>query len=176
MANIAGHYDQNAEPSEFDRIPAGTYRAKIAESEIADISEKSDKGRCLKLTWHFETGPYDGRLFWQRLNMWPKNMDNIDKVVTIANQQFAAIRQATGKLAPQDSTELHHIPCLITIGPQKNDANYDEVKSVKPIAVTTSAPQQQRSASPPSSSPSKTAPQTTAANTTGGSAPWRKTG
>lgn len=171
MANIAGHYDANAEPSEFDRIPAGTYRAKIVESEIVEISERQSKGRCLKLTWQFETGTHDGRLFWQRLNMWPSNMDNADKVTTIANQQFAAIRQATGKLAPQDSSELHHIPCMITVGPQKNDPNYDEVKSVKPVS---GSPVQQRSA-PPASGSSSPPPSSEPANSRG-SVPWRKAG
>jgi hypothetical protein len=133
MANIAGTYDPNAEVSQFDRLPAfADQRARIIASEIIPISDKENKGRCLNLTWQVETGPLDGRLFWQRLNMWPENMDNIDKVISIANSQFAAIRQATGKPAPQDSSELHQIPCLVSYGPQKKNPDYDEVKSVKP--------------------------------------------
>lgn len=166
MAQIGGHYDQNAEPNDFDQLPAGTYRAKIIESEIVDISEKSDKGRCLKLTWQVETGPLDGRLTWQRLNMWPNNMDNIEKVTSIANSQFASIRQATGKVAPQDSSELHHIPCTIVVGPQKNNPQYNEVKTVKPVEggggrVAPGALPQTAPARQPSPGP--------AAN---GSAPW----
>lgn len=161
MANIAGHYDQNAEPNEFDQLPPGTYRAKITDSEIVEISEKTDKGRCLKLTWQVETGPLDGKLTWQRLNMWAANMDNLDKVVSIANSQFASIRQATGKLAPQDSGELHHIPCMITVGPQKNNPQYNEVKSVKAIGGSSVQAAPPRTSGPP-------------ANTGGGSAPWRK--
>ncbi len=152
MANIGGHYDQNAEPNEFDQLAAGTYRAKIIESDVVEISEKSDKGRCLKLTWQVETGPSDGRLTWQRINLWPKNMDKIEKVTEIANSQFASIRQATGKIAPQDSVELHHIPCMITVGPQKNNPQYNEVKAVKAInggGGQAPAP----SGSPPRSSP-----------------------
>lgn len=133
MANIAGSYDENAEVTQFDRLPEfRDQRAKIVASEIIDISTKENKGRCLNLTWQVETGPLDGRLFWQRLNMWAENMDNLDKVITIANSQFAAIRHATGKLAPQDTKELHEIPCLVSYGPQKNKPEYDEVKSVKP--------------------------------------------
>lgn len=170
MANIAGYYDEAAQPNDFDQLEAGIYRAKIIESEIVDISEKSNKGRCLKLTWQVETGPCDGRLTWQRLNMWPENMDNQDKVISIANSQFAAIRQATGKIAPQDSSELHHIPCMITVGPQKNNPQYNEVKSVKAVEGGGSQTPQ-RSAPPPGNAPQRTAP---AGNSGGGSAPWRK--
>lgn len=172
MANIAGAYDPNAEVSQYDRLPAfQNQRAKIIESEIEDISQQANKGRCLKLTWQIETGPLDGRLFWQRINMWAENMDNLDKVISIANSQFAAIRQATGKMAPQDSSELHQIPCLVTYGPQKNKPDYDEVKSVKAVgaggAAGAPAASQQRYAPPGNQAP---------ANAGGGSAPWRKAG
>lgn len=172
MANIAGSYDENAEPNQFDRLPAfADQRAKIIGSEIEDI--KDNKGRCLNLTWQIETGPMDGRLFWQRLNLWftgPEKKPG--EVVRIANAQFAAIRTATGKVAPQNSEELHHIPCLVSYGPQKNDPNYDEVKSVKPIAAAPGGPapvQQQRQA--PAATQRQALP---ASNSSGGSAPWRK--
>lgn len=170
MANIAGSYDPNAEASgDFEPIPAGEYRAKIIESEIEEISKRDNKGRCLKLTWQIETGPHDGRLIWQRLNMWGENMNNIDKVISIANSQFAAIREATGKLAPQDSVELHDIPCMIRVSirvdPTGQYGPQNEVKGVKPLAAgggqaaggQVAAAQQRRS--PPVS---------------GGSAPWRQ--
>jgi hypothetical protein len=175
MVDISGSYDQNAEPSQFDRLPAFTdQRAKIIESAVIPISDKENKGRCLNLTWQVETGPLDGRLFWQRLNMWPENMDNMDKVVTIANAQFAAIRQATGKLAPQDSAELHHIPCLVSYGPQRKNPDYDEVKSVKAVERASAgqrpapAQTQQRQA-PAATQQSRPAP----ATNSGGYAPWR---
>lgn len=159
MANIAGSYDENAEVGQFDSVPAGTYRAVIAASEIIDISKNADKGRCLNLTWKVETGPQDGRLFWQRINMWPSDgMNNAAKVQEIANAQFAAVRQATGKMAPQDTDELHGIPCMVTFGPQKNNPDYNEVKSVKPVgpvgvsgggaARSTPSPAQTRQAAP----------------------------
>lgn len=173
MANLSGSYDQNAQPSDFDQLEAGTYRAKIIESEIVDITDKADKGRCLKLTWQVETGPMDGRLTWQKISMWAKNMDNLDQVISIANSQFASVRQATGKVAPLDSSELHHIPCMITIGPQKKNPQYNEVKSVKAVAgapASNAAPQQQQQRQAPQASQQQRAP----ANSGGGSAPWRR--
>lgn len=178
MANIAGAYDPNAEPSgDFDPIPAGEYRAKIIESEVEDVSRNNNYGRCLKLTWQVETGQFDGRLVWQRLNMWAEGMNNLDKVISIAQSQFAAIRQATGKATPQDSSELHHIPCLIRVK-VKTDPNgqyppNNEITSVKPVD---GQPAQQGGAQQRFSPPQQSAPQQAAppANQGGGSAPWRK--
>lgn len=174
MANIAGAYDPNAEPGgDFDPIPAGEYRAKIIESDIEDVSSRNNYGRCLKLTWQIETGPYDGRLVWQRLNMWAEGMNNIDKVISIAQSQFASIRQATGKLAPQDSSELHHIPCTIRVkvktDPSGQYSPSNEVTSVKPVG---GAPAGANGAVPKFAPPPQQ--QSAPANSGGGSAPWRK--
>lgn len=168
MADIAGTYDPNAEAAQdFDVIPAGEYKAEIIESEIEDISRQSDKGRCLKLVWSILDGEFKGRLVWQRLNMWPENMSNMDKVTSIAQSQFASVRQATGKNIVQDSEELHHIPCVIKVGIRKdkngvyNDQN--EVKNVKACnAGATFQPpaRQSASGSPPASN--------------GGSKPWSR--
>lgn len=169
MANISGAYDPNAEPSgEFEPLPAGEYRAKIIESEIEDVSKNNNYGRCLKLTWQVETGEFDGRLIWQRLNMWGENMKNNDKVVNIAQQQFAAIRQATGKVAPQDSKELEHIPCLVRVkvrmDPTGQYGPSNDVTSVKPVGGAV-APGGGQKFTPPPAAQGK-------ANGTTGSAPW----
>lgn len=163
MANLAGMYDPNAEASgDFDPIPAGEYRAEIVESDIEDISKKDNKGRCLKLTWKVQGGEFDGRLVWQRLNMWGENMTNNDKVVSIAQSQFASIRQATGKANVNDSTELHHIPCMIRVAVKVDQsgqyAPQNEIKAVKAVAGNSfgqppaySAPAQQQAPAQPSS-------------------------
>ncbi|MCE7028446.1 DUF669 domain-containing protein [Jiella avicenniae] len=147
MVNIAGSYDEQAEAQgEFEPIPAGDYRAKIIEASIEDVSPNDDKGRCLKLTWQIETGTHDGRLIWQRLNLWAKNFKSkkpnktdaqvLQESISIANSQFAAIRQACGKPIVQDTDELLHIPCTIRVK-LRNDPQYgasNEVGSVKPVA------------------------------------------
>ena len=139
MANIAGSYDQAAEPSaSMDAIPAGTYRAQVIESELADISKNRDIGGCLVLCWKIEGGEYNGRLLWQRLNMFATNaMNNHQKVIDIANQQFASIRHATGKLNVTDSTELHYIPCDIRVAvetdPNGQYAPSNKIKGVNKV-------------------------------------------
>lgn len=177
MVQIAGHYDPDAEPSgDFDPIPAGRYRARIIESAIEEISKRDNKGRCLKLTWQVETGAYDGRLVWQRLNMWPENMNNMDKVTQIANSQFAAIRQATGRIAVQDSEELHHIACVIGVkvrtDPNGQYAPQNEVTSVGPADGTPAAAP---AAGPPRSA-APAAPAAPAGGKAAGARPWAAAG
>lgn len=175
--DLTGAYDENAKPAaDYSPIPTGTYRASIIEAEIEDISKKEDKGRQLKLTWQIETGPHDGRLTWQRINMWAKNMDNLEKVLSIANEEFAAIRQATGKTIVTNTDELLQIPCDIYIGMSKARNGYEprpEVKSVKPADNPVQQSAQQRQAAPaPQRQISAPAQQRAPA----GNAPWpRKT-
>lgn len=153
--DLTGSYDEHAEPSgDFSPIPAGTYRARIDEASIEDISRRDNKGRCLKLTWKVETGPHDGRLVWQRLNMWAENMTNLDKVISIANSQFAAIRQAVGKTIVNNTDELLHIPCdiYVTIREDAGHAPQNEVKSVKAAGNPVQQAAQQRPAPAPAAS------------------------
>jgi len=128
-------YDENAKPGEFEPIPAGTYTAQIIEAEKQKISMYNDYGECLVLNWQIMEGDYEGRLIWQRLNLWGRNMNNNDKVISIANSQFAAVREATGKLTPRDTDELLYIPCLIKVAiTQDKKKEYDprnEIKGVK---------------------------------------------
>ncbi|MCY0150597.1 DUF669 domain-containing protein [Hoeflea sp. G2-23] len=138
MVQIAGHYDQNAEPSsgDFDPIPAGEYLAVIEQSEIAEVSSKSEKGRCLVLTWKITGEHFAGRLIWQRLNMWAENMNKLDKVISIANSQFAMVREATGKMNVADTDELLQIPCIIKVkvktDPTGQYGPQNEITNVKP--------------------------------------------
>lgn len=171
MVNLAGSYDETAAPGgDFDPIPAGEYIAEIIDSAVDDISRRDDKGRCLKLTWRVKDGEFDGRLIWQRLNLWAENMNNLDKVRSIAEQQFAGIRHATGKVHVKDSEELHYIPCLIRVAVQVDKSGQyppqNEIKSVKAVGGQgpASAP------APRAAPPRQPAPP---ANS-GASAPWRQ--
>ena len=158
MANIAGHYDEEAIPSTGgDPIPAGEYRAVIEEAEVDEISTRAEKGRCLVLTWKVQGGEFDGRLFWQRLNMWAENFqskkgDKSDAQATAdaiagANRDFAQVRGALGFRTPEnptgkpfggDTNELLQIPAMCRVIVKTDDTGQykpsNEVKAVKPIA------------------------------------------
>jgi hypothetical protein len=166
MADIFDLYDETAEPqAPMGVIPEGTYRATIVEGAIEPISRTSDKGECLNLTWKIETGPHDGRLLWQRINLRAANMNNLSKVIEIANAQFASVRHATGKVSVRNTDELLHIPCMIRVKIKKDpNGHYEdrnEIKSVDPVqtgaavqaattARTVSPAQASRAAPPPS--------------------------
>ena len=178
MVDIANSYDANAEPQSFDVIPDGNYTACIVESRIDYISTKTDKGRCLALTWKVQSGEHNGKLIWQRLNMWATNMNNLDKVLAISQSQFAEIRQATGKLTPTDTSELHHIPCLIRVAVRKdpngvyNDQN--EVKRVMPVKQPPAGQQGRHQPPAQQQTPQhqQPAPQQQAASQSGDEMPW----
>lgn len=170
MVQIAGYYDENAEPSgDFSPIPAGQYVAEIVESAIEPVSRNSEYGNCLKLTWKITDGELAGRLVWQRLNMWAEGMNNLDKVKSIANSQFASIREALGKKIVNDTDELHFLPALITVkikvDPNGQRAPQNEIAGVKALAATgtafagamnagaTSAPPARPASPPPGGAP-----------------------
>jgi beta-mannanase len=176
--DLTGSYDEHAEPSgDFSPIPTDTYRARIEEASIEDISKKDNKGRCLKLTWKVETGPHDGRLVWQRLNMWAENMNNLDKVISIANSQFAAIRQAVGKTIVNNTDELLQIPCdiYVTVVESAGYAPQNEVKSVKPAGNPVQQAAQQRAPAAPRQSAPPQQQRAAPAAGNGKAAPWRQT-
>ena len=186
MANLGGTFDATqVEPNgDFDPVPAGEYRAMIVDSEITAISEQNDFGKCLNLSWKIDGGPHDGRLVWQRLNLWAENFkskkpEKSDAQVTqesrdIAQREFSSICHATGKLSVQDSEELHHLPCLIKVTIKTDKTGQyppkNEVKGIKAADGTKPATggfggggQQ---AAPANQQ---------AANSGGGSLPWKKT-
>ncbi len=135
MVELAGHYDTSAAPQEdFGPIPAGEYEAEIIDSSVEDISRNDDKGQCLLVVWKVLNGDYAGRQVWQRLNLWFTGAEKTPgKVVQIANGEFASIREATGIKTPNDSAELHNIPCIIRVAyvEQQGYQPKNEVKHVK---------------------------------------------
>jgi hypothetical protein len=52
------------------------------------------------------------------------------QVVNIAYSQLAAYCAVTGRQGFNDTSELHNIPFMIEVGPQKNNPEYSEVKGV----------------------------------------------
>jgi len=180
MVQIAGFYDENAEPSgDFSPIPAGQYVAEIVDSEIVNVSKNDDsKGTCLKLTWKIGEGELTGRLVWQRLNMWfSGNEKKPGEVARIANQQFAAIRQACGKGVVQDTAELHFIPCRIVVklktDPSGQYAPQKEIGSVSALDSGT-AFAGAANAGVTQAAPARPAPTQAAKPAASGALPWKR--
>jgi hypothetical protein len=164
MGNMNGFNANEHEPGrDFDPIPNGKYPAQIVNSEQQDIGNGGSAGWKFVLQWKIMTGPHENRVIFQDiLSGYNVQGEKGDKTRTIANQQMGDICRACGKPTPDDSSDLHFIPCEITVGLQKQNINpqtnqpyppRNEVKSVKP-----SGGQQQRSA--PSQGGQQSQPQT----------------
>jgi len=148
MSNLSA-YNFNAEEvepsSSFDPIPAGWYQAIISNSEMK--ATRDGYGEYLSLTLQIIAGQYENRLVFARLNL--KNAN--DKAVDIARKDLAAICRAVGVMSPQSSEELHDKPLMIKVKVRPAQGEYDasnDVAGYKGVDGNTSAPVQQKQASP----------------------------
>lgn len=110
MARLTGMYNPDAEAQQdYAPLPSGEYLAQITDSDMKPT--KNDSGEYLELEYTVLDGEFTGRKVWTRLNLVHKS----DKVVEIANRQFAAIREATGVIKVDDSAQLHNRPHVIRV-------------------------------------------------------------
>src|SRR5262245_2860438 len=99
-----------------DPIPPNDYRLIAKDSAGKDTQTG---GKYLVFTFEVIEGPYKGRLVFENFNLVNAN----PKTVEIAKAQLSALCHAVGKLtAVRDSSELHNLPFIATVGiePAKN--------------------------------------------------------
>ena len=147
MVSLRGFDANQVEPSTaFDPIPAGKYLAAIIDSKMKPT--KSGKGQYLELTFQVLEGEQKGRQVWARLNL-----DNPNgQTVTIARGELSAICRAVGVMAPNDSTDLHNLPLVITVRCKKRQDTGEIANEVKGFAKREAAsgkPQQAQTDTPP---------------------------
>lgn len=155
MANLGQAYDPNETGRQ--QLDKGDYKAEIVETKIDAISKNNDVGDCLIMSWKVLEGPKAGQMEFQRLNLfWRGNEKTPGMVARIANGQLNEIVEAcglTGQFNGQDTTMLHHRPCWISVAPQKNNPEYNEIKRVRGVGASGPAPmpngQQQPGNTPP---------------------------
>ena len=123
--------------SQFDAIPAGDYEAMVTASEMK--TTKDGTGQYLEMTVEIQTGQFQGRRMWDRLNLQNRN----PKAVEIAQKQLAQLCHATGVLQVTDSQQLHYRPVVMKVAvkndPERGPSN--EIKGYK--AKGTTQPQAQ---------------------------------
>jgi hypothetical protein len=108
-------------------LPAGKYKGVIAHSAPGDVEKN---GQVVGGYIAFELTPIEGPLAGQK-HTDRINVHNVNpKVVEIAMKQLSAYCHVLGVFNMQDTAQLHNIPFLFEIGPQKNDPNYTEVKAI----------------------------------------------
>ena len=95
--------------SQFDAIPAGDYEAMVTDSTMK--STKDGTGQYLELTVEIQTGQFQGRRLFDRLNLQNRN----PKAVEIAQKQLAQLCHATSVLQVQDSQQLHNRPIVMKV-------------------------------------------------------------
>lgn len=111
MANLGSTYQADASniAGDFTPIPPGEYVVQIEASDIKDA--KTHGNRFIELEVVIIEGPEAGRKLTDRLNLWNSNQ----KAVDIAQRSMNALCVAVGKLAVQDTNELHGIPMLAVV-------------------------------------------------------------
>lgn len=143
-----GNFDaRQVDPSTvFEPIPAGKYVAVIIASQQKDT--RSGSGQYLELTLQIVEGEYAGRQLWARLNL---NNPNA-QTVKIARAELSAICRAVGVVTPQDSSDLHNLPLVITVRCKKRPDTEEitnEVRGFAPREAAAGVPQQAANDTPP---------------------------
>lgn len=126
MAQLIQPFDASkVDPSQgSSALPIGKHPVIVESSEVKP--NKNNDGGYLQLNIRITDGPQAGAVGAYRLNLYHSNPQTVE----IAHKQLSAICYVTGVFLLQDSAQLHNIPFIIEVGPQKNDAQYTEVKKV----------------------------------------------
>jgi hypothetical protein len=123
-------------------IPAGTYNARIIESDLKPL--KSGNGDGLALTFEIIDGPHKNRRVWSSLNVKHTN----PTAQGIAQQQLSSICHATGVIKLQDTSQLHNRPLKIRVKIRKDEqygdkneiGGYESAAGGSILAIQTQAP------------------------------------
>jgi hypothetical protein len=113
-------FDANVvEPSAPREVIApGKYKAVITKSE--ERPTKAQTGSMLVLTCQIIEGPHQGLSLSDRLNL-----NNPNKTAEeIAQRTLSAICRAVGVMMPNESSDLHDKPMLITVKVKPAEGNY----------------------------------------------------
>lgn len=145
-------------------LPAGPngepvkYKVVISDSE--QVATKDQQGGMLKLSIKCIEGPLTGVIQTDNLNLHNKS----PIAVEIANKQLSAYCHVTGQFVIQDTAQLHNIPFIVEIRPQRNQPQYTEIAAIfdingnKPGAAGGGSPVAQAPAAPPAQPPAQVQP------------------
>jgi len=146
MANLAGFdASQVPEQQDFAALPEGQYVAIATSSE--EKVTKAGTGKYLQITFEVMDGPAKGRKLWARLNLWNPNQTAKE----IAQRELGALCRAVGVIRPNDSSELHNKPLVLTVKVELDDkqrqsntiSKYEPLPQAGMPAAPPAAPQAQ---------------------------------
>lgn len=120
---------RQVDPAAFAAPPIlGDYHVRIVESEAKPTADNS--GGYLQLDLEIlDPGPYLNTKIPYRLNLYNKSQQTVE----IAYRQLSAVCYVTGVFNVTDTRQLHGIPFIAIIGPQKDNPQYANVFGVKDI-------------------------------------------
>lgn len=123
---------RSVEPAGFaPPPPLADYHVRIVESEGKPTS--NNRGGYLELTLEMLDPAFQGRKIPYRLNLYNENPQTVE----IAYRQLSAVCHVTAQFNIQDTRQLHNIPFIATIGPQKDNPTYSNVFGVKDLSGNT---------------------------------------
>jgi hypothetical protein len=105
----------------LDPLPKGKYLAEVVESsweehERAGKQSNGRDGRRVNLTFKVLEGEFEGRLFWDRLDIDRESVSNkTGETLKIDYIRFNALVGASEIGRLQDTTQLHGIPVLASL-------------------------------------------------------------
>ena len=162
MAKIGFNTAEAPAPdNNFDPIPPGEYPMRVINSEMKET--KDGTGQMLVLEMDITDGPSAGRKHWERFNLVNKN----PQAVEIAQRSLAQLCLAVGKVAVEDSEELHMLPFIakMKVTPPKGDYSAgNQIAAYKPADGNV-----------PAAQPASTAQTASAPAASGGAVPpWKR--
>jgi hypothetical protein len=127
-------------------IPAGKYKAVITKSE--ERPTKAQTGSMLVLTCQIIEGPHQGVSLMDRLNL-----NNPNKTAEeIAQRTLSAICRSVNVMMPNESSDLHDKPMMITVKVKPAEGNYqasNEIAGYEPCEGGAPAAAPAAAATPP---------------------------
>lgn len=137
MAQLHRDFDATDVPDAdpFEVLPDNTLlTAVLDKSEMKPT--KNGSGSYLSVEFVVIEGKYEGRRFFDRLNLDNPN----EQAVKIAERALSALCHATGKLKVSDSDELHGIPVRIKLGIDPAKGEYPARNKIKTYLPVDEAP------------------------------------
>lgn len=134
--------------SNNNSLPIGKYKVIIENTKL--VPTKAGNANRLVIEMRVVEGQLSNALVNDGLNI--QHPD--PQTSRIANQQLAAYAAVTGRPGCRDTVEMHNVPFIIEIGPQKDQPEYTEVKRLfdlngNPPGQGSVQPQQAAAVAPP---------------------------
>ena len=120
--------------SSHDPIPAGVYEALVTESEIR--ATRAGNGKGINFTFEILSGPHKGRKVWAWINFQHPKAE----AQRIGQEELARLCKAVGVGKLDDTTQLHNLPMMITVGIDKDDPTRNVIKGYRAKEGAAAAP------------------------------------